>query len=186
MSFTFENDNEVIVYALETNISYAADTQYIFLAQRIWWISSMIGLQQGLIVHIDILRIRSEIRSQGGGISLACDAPPQARERSHCVDTNVPGREMSVTPRDIQEDAGPSIAFDNILSDRIFQVSTTHNARDLEDIDSERDRLPQIVKSAEQFIWRSQKERKAFNKQKRIDTLSRTRSAKVIAKSLSK
>jgi len=49
MPITFENDNDVICYALEKIISYARDNQYIFLAQSIWWISSVIGLQQGLV-----------------------------------------------------------------------------------------------------------------------------------------
>jgi len=53
MTITFDNDNDVIVYILKKIISYAEDTQYIFLAQSVWWISSMIGVQQGLIVHID-------------------------------------------------------------------------------------------------------------------------------------
>jgi len=60
MTFTFENDNDVIVYALEKIISYARNNQYIFLARSVWWISSIIGLQQGLIIHIDNLRNRSK------------------------------------------------------------------------------------------------------------------------------
>jgi hypothetical protein len=61
MTITFENDNDVIVYALEKIISYARDNQYIFLAQSVWWISSIIGLQEGLVIHIDKLRIRKDI-----------------------------------------------------------------------------------------------------------------------------
>jgi len=53
MTLTFENDTEVVVYTLQKILSYARDNQYIFLAQSIWWISSIIGLQQGWIVHID-------------------------------------------------------------------------------------------------------------------------------------
>jgi len=58
MTITFGNDNDVIVYALEKIISYARDNQHIFLAQSVWWISSDIGLQQGLVNHIDTLRDR--------------------------------------------------------------------------------------------------------------------------------
>jgi hypothetical protein len=65
MTITFENDNKVIVYALETIISYAKRNQYIFLAQSIWWISSIIGLQQGLIIHIDNLTAREIIKDSG-------------------------------------------------------------------------------------------------------------------------
>jgi len=55
MTITFENDTDVIVYALEKIIAYARDKQYIFLVQSVWWISSIIGLQQGLITYIDNL-----------------------------------------------------------------------------------------------------------------------------------
>jgi hypothetical protein len=61
MTITFESDKDVIVYALEKIISYARDNQYIFLAQSVWWISSIIGLQEGLIIHIDNLKIQSNI-----------------------------------------------------------------------------------------------------------------------------
>jgi hypothetical protein len=61
MTITFGNDNNVIVYALETIISYARHNQYIFLAQSVWWISSIIGLQQGLVNDIDTLKAREDI-----------------------------------------------------------------------------------------------------------------------------
>jgi len=57
MTITFENDTNVIVYALEKNIAYTGKNQFIFLAQSVWWISSIIGVQQGLMTHIDNLRI---------------------------------------------------------------------------------------------------------------------------------
>jgi hypothetical protein len=60
MTITFESDNDVIVYTLEKIISYARTNQYIFLAQSIWWISSIIGFQQELILFIDNLKIRSK------------------------------------------------------------------------------------------------------------------------------
>jgi hypothetical protein len=63
MTITIESDMDVIVYALEKIISFARDNQYIFLAQSVWWISSIIGLQQGLIIHIDYLKIRSNLTS---------------------------------------------------------------------------------------------------------------------------
>jgi len=81
MTINFENDNDVIVYALEKIISYARDNQYIFLAQSIWWISLIIGLQSGLVIHINNIRERS----------------------NHS--TNQQGKEVSATPRDIQGDS---------------------------------------------------------------------------------
>jgi hypothetical protein len=79
MSITFENENDVIVYALEKIITFARNNRYIFLAQSVWWISSILGLQQGLIVHIDNIRERSNIRDQET-------------------------REISATPRDLQSE----------------------------------------------------------------------------------
>ena len=63
MAITFKNDNDIIVYALEKVISYARDNQYTFLAQRVWWIASIIGLQEGLVIHIDNLRARTLVGS---------------------------------------------------------------------------------------------------------------------------
>jgi len=56
MTITFENDNDVIVYALEKVISYARSTQQIFVDQCVWWLASIISLEPGLIIHIDNLR----------------------------------------------------------------------------------------------------------------------------------
>jgi hypothetical protein len=60
ITITFENDNDIIVYALFRIISYARDNQYIFLAQNIWCISSIIGLMQRLMIHINNLQNRSD------------------------------------------------------------------------------------------------------------------------------
>jgi hypothetical protein len=64
MTITFESDTDVIIYALEKIISYARNNQYIFLAQSIWWISSIIELQEGLIIYIDKLKAQSEVRPE--------------------------------------------------------------------------------------------------------------------------
>jgi hypothetical protein len=58
MTITFENDNDVIIYTLEKIISYARRTQQVFVAHCVWWLASVIGLEQGLIVHIDNLQER--------------------------------------------------------------------------------------------------------------------------------
>jgi len=60
MPITFETDNDTIVYALERIIFHARKNQYIFLAQSVWWIASIFGLQQALVIYIDNLRKRSE------------------------------------------------------------------------------------------------------------------------------
>jgi len=61
ITVTYQNDHHLIVYALENIISFARDNDYIFLAQSVWWISSVIGLQQGLVIHINNLKERLEI-----------------------------------------------------------------------------------------------------------------------------
>jgi len=60
MTITFDNENDIIVYALEKVICYARDNRYIFVAQSVWWIASVIGLSEKLATHIDNLRIRFE------------------------------------------------------------------------------------------------------------------------------
>jgi hypothetical protein len=60
MTITFANNNDVIVYALAKIISYAQDTQQVFVAQCVWWLVSVIGLEQGLVHFIDNLQARAE------------------------------------------------------------------------------------------------------------------------------
>jgi len=62
MTITFENDNHIIVYALEKIISYARRSQQIFVAQCVWWIASVIGLELGLISYIDNQQSREELK----------------------------------------------------------------------------------------------------------------------------
>jgi len=45
MRITFGNDNDVVLYPLEHIISFARKNQYIFVAQCIRWLASIIGLQ---------------------------------------------------------------------------------------------------------------------------------------------
>jgi len=63
MTISFENDSNILVYALEKIIAFAKSNQYIFLAQSVWWISSVIGLQAGPVNYIDNLRTRSALVS---------------------------------------------------------------------------------------------------------------------------
>jgi len=105
MPITFENDNDVIVYALEKVISYARHNKYIFLAQSVWWIVSIIGLQQELIDHIDHQRVRSEVRSQEiRELPMVREVTCQAETKEDQLDNNQNNRALSATPRDIQED----------------------------------------------------------------------------------
>jgi hypothetical protein len=85
MTITFENDNDVIIYALEKIVAYARRTQQVFVAQCVWWLASTIGLENGLITFIDSLPSRVVVT---------------------VVPEKVPsiGRTVSPIPRDNQED----------------------------------------------------------------------------------
>jgi len=61
ITITFDNDNDVVVYALEKIISYPRMRRYLFVAQCVWWLALSIGLEKGLVVHIDNLRIQLEV-----------------------------------------------------------------------------------------------------------------------------
>jgi hypothetical protein len=64
MTITCENDNDVIVYTLEKVILYAKRTGLILVAQCVWWLASVIGSEQGLVIHIDNIQSRIEKRAQ--------------------------------------------------------------------------------------------------------------------------
>jgi len=90
MTITFENDNDVIVYALEKVISYAKRTQQIFVAQVVWWLASVIGIERGLISYIDTIQSRVETTVNSGRVP---------EELAIAVTKSV-----SPQPRDIQEE----------------------------------------------------------------------------------
>jgi hypothetical protein len=85
MTVTFENDNDIIVYALEKIIAYARRTQQIFVAQCVWWLASIIGLEQGLANYIDTIQSRINV-------VVSSEKAPEAR------------KSVSPVPRDNQED----------------------------------------------------------------------------------
>jgi len=64
MTIIFHNESDVIVYGLEKILSFARKNQQIFVAQCVWWLASVIGLEQGLTNHIDNLQIRYEMAAE--------------------------------------------------------------------------------------------------------------------------
>jgi hypothetical protein len=71
MTIDFENDNDIIVYALAMIIDYARTNSHWFLAQGCgWWIASIIGFDKGLIYHINNICICSESFQ---ALVVACD-----------------------------------------------------------------------------------------------------------------
>jgi hypothetical protein len=87
MPIIFENDNDVIIYALEKIISFAKENHYLFVANCAWWIAGIIGLDSGLTNYIDNIRNHQLIRQQ---------------EEFY----NSP-RAISATPRDIARGVSP-------------------------------------------------------------------------------
>jgi hypothetical protein len=61
MTITFDNDNDVIVYALEKIVSHTRKNQQIFVAQCVWWLALIIRLEQGFVNYIDNILSRIEV-----------------------------------------------------------------------------------------------------------------------------
>jgi hypothetical protein len=137
MTITFESNNDVIVYTLERIIAFARDNQYIFLAQSVWWISSILGLQQGLVIHIDNLKARSIV----GKLS-----DNQGLELPDIDHTNI---DPSRIPR-IQNSSSSDIGSE----DESVSISETnvHN---------------EVIENCELFLEQSKQEQKAIGRQTR-------------------
>jgi hypothetical protein len=161
MTITFESDKDVIVYALEKIISYARENQYIFLAQSIWWISSIIGIQEGLVIHIDNLKARREVNP--------------VKEVCNTSDGSIPSSETIIHPSRIHQ---IQCSEDSYVESDIESDSTTES-----DIHNE------IIDNCEAFIAQSQEERKALGRvtrqasrkvKKRIDRKEKRKAKKSI------
>jgi hypothetical protein len=146
MTITFENDNDVLVYSLEKIISYARDNQYIFLAQSVWWISLVIGLQSELVSHIDHLRIRGDISK----LAIVLDWPNKP-EIFSTQTKSLSGKDSCyIHPSRlaaIQEPSGQDSDY------RDDSVSTTET-----DIHNE------VIENCELFLEQSKQERKAIGR----------------------
>jgi len=144
MTITFDNESDVIVYALEKIIGYARKHQYIFVAQSVWWIASVIGLQDGLAIHIDNLRVRFEISK----------VPSE-------VEQPASGKELATLPEHLPVAAEGS----TFHPDRIRQIGNTVDV-DYEEEDNkpESDRAGLVIKRAKKYIAQSEKARKALGR----------------------
>jgi hypothetical protein len=95
MPITFENDNDVIAYAFEKIILYPRRTQQILVAHCVWWLASIIGLEQGLVNHIDTLRKRETTATP-----VDCPGPVHP-DRVQQIESE---RLVSPAPSDLTED----------------------------------------------------------------------------------
>jgi len=164
MTITFENDHEVIVYALEKVICYARDNHYLFIAQSIWWIASVIGLSKELATHIDNLKIRFEASQ----LVLEED---QLSSKENLI---------TLLPENLETTTQESC----IHPDRILQVNKDNEYSEAESSQAQLDRATAVIQSAKKFIGLSRKERNALKK--KPCGLSKTRSGKILVKPLTK
>jgi len=61
MSITFQNDTGVIIYAPEKIIAFAWNHRYLLVAQCVWWLASIIRLEQGLVKYLNAIQFRVKV-----------------------------------------------------------------------------------------------------------------------------
>jgi len=167
MTLTFKNANDVIVYALQKSISYARKHLYIFVAQSIWWIVSVIGHTEGLATHINNLRTRGNTELVGTPV------------------TNQPNKLEVTAPQDISDCLSIEVESEYIHPDRMNRIGNTVCGNcSVNNSDSESGRAVQMIRKTQESICKSRKERKALKQKPCV--LSRTRLGKVQVKPLTK
>jgi hypothetical protein len=88
MTISFDNSNDVIVYALEKIISICRDHHHLYAAQCVWWLAAITGLQEGLVIHIDNLRaprIPAITGSSNNPVTLESQFRDNIIERQHRI-----------------------------------------------------------------------------------------------------
>jgi len=116
----------------------------------VWWLASIIGLNQELISHIDNIEKRnSATTSADYPGSLHPDRDQQLGSK----------RAVSTIPRNIQEDPRSITTAENIHADRRNQIQITDD--DTSSLDIEDTRQEKLVKETREFIHLSKKARTA-------------------------
>jgi len=140
--------------------SYARKIQYIFVAQCVWWLASIISPQQGWIIHIHNVRKRTEVGMEGGTMTSRLSTPIEQSENwrsSYCY-------------RDLE------------------MISQLIKNSDIGD--SEPEKIHSIIKATNQVISQSINDWQAIESKqhptKQIDPLCRTRQGKLLYWKLSK
>jgi len=159
MTITFENDDDVVIYALEKSIAYARRTQQIFMAQCVWWLASILGLEQGLLVYIDNLQrafSEASVETSGQRVSVTprdiqedsrlCAELSPALPKDLRINSNQREKTFSPTPQFVQEDLRPYTGNDNIHLDRIQQIGKETPDLEEEFDNIHLDRIQQIGK----------------------------------------
>jgi len=92
MPITFEDNNTIIVYGLEGVIAHAKRTQQFFVVQCVWWLPSIIGLEQILVSHID--RLQGQ-RNTTPAEQLPQDYPQESRRLGEIAALKVSGKTIT-------------------------------------------------------------------------------------------
>jgi len=164
MTITFENKNDVIVYALEKIICYARKNRYIFMAQTVWWIASVIELMDGLVTYIDNLQVQSKVYQATSEIEQSSSE-----------------KELSSA---LQDHLNIDTKGSRVHPDRILQINKVSDSQEVNNSELESDQATSIIQSAKRFIGQSRKERRALKQKPCV--LSRTKSGKIPVKQLTK
>jgi len=126
MTITFENESDVITYAFERILFHAKKNQQIFVAQCVWWLASITGLERGLINYIDNIRSRVEV-------TVTSDKTPYTPvTTSKPIDKEQPNKEKSISPvpRDVQEES----RRDQVLEECEEYLKESRRLRDIVDL----------------------------------------------------
>jgi hypothetical protein len=172
MTITFENDNDVIIYALEMVFIYARRTEQIFVAQCVWLLASIICLEQGFVIQFDTAKQISENTNMGSG-----------RPTSDLGNSVKYEGRVSPTPWDYQEDPRLGPKENRVHLERRNQVDYTNlDIRDLDLNATDKDLNKKVIESTKVFLAQSRKQKQAFKW--KTDQLSRTRCGKIQVKPL--
>jgi hypothetical protein len=143
------------------------------VAQCVWWLASVIGLEQRLVSHIGQLQKCEVAETSERHCEILHSDRAQRIELEKAV---------SPTARDLQEDPWLGAEENWVHPERRNQLENINlDIRNLDLNDTNKDSQSQVIESTKAFLAKSQKERKALNKQKR-DRLSRMCSGKIRAK----
>lgn len=104
------------------------------MAHCVWWLASVTGLEQGLVVHMDNLRKQSKLLLvKDRELSAGSATSMQERRQSSSIAISRQAGGISSVPRDIQEESRVINDKRNIHPDRVHQVQDTNI--DVSDLD---------------------------------------------------
>jgi hypothetical protein len=121
ITVTFSTNNNAIVYSLEQIISYARLYWFIFVEQSVWWLPSIIGLQEDLVIHIDNLQVRPESTKHQAELSQNHDRVhpdwiPQIEWTTTCREDQNSG----ISQEDINRESEFSSTSEDSLPNKVF------------------------------------------------------------------